>query len=144
MPAMVCNCGLIKQSRVGQTRRDGVDYCNSCGLPLSPDVRGTNTVMPIAAERVTTLGTLPGHRTVEALGMVTELSATSGFTATAKGNSALVEERRDFRTAAARMGANAVLGLIATPFAAGGGSPAHSAVTPWACSCSAPLRSSSL
>lgn len=70
---------------------------------------------------VTTLQSLPGHRTVAVLGVVSELSATSGWTATSKGGTALENAMLQLRRTAASMGANAILGVVASSFGAGGG-----------------------
>jgi uncharacterized protein YbjQ (UPF0145 family) len=71
--------------------------------------------------RVTTLASLPGLRIVRVLGLVNQLAATSGFTATMKGQGALTVATEGFIAAAEEMGANAIVGVSATPFGAGGG-----------------------
>jgi hypothetical protein len=78
-------------------------------------------VEPLSEERVTTLQALPGWRITRALGPVTELSATSGFTATSKGSSALSTAMANLRRSAALMNANAIVGLTSSAFGAGGG-----------------------
>jgi uncharacterized protein YbjQ (UPF0145 family) len=83
-----------------------------------PAQRPTNT---IASERVTTLPNLPGYRIVRVLGAITELSATSGFTAAMKGNAALDEAMQNLRATATVRGANAIVGLAASVFGAKGG-----------------------
>jgi uncharacterized protein YbjQ (UPF0145 family) len=70
---------------------------------------------------VTTLPFLPGFRTVRSLGVVSELGAASGFTATMKGEDAVAKATSAMRSQALNMGANAILGLSASTFAAGGG-----------------------
>ena len=70
---------------------------------------------------VTTLASLPGLRIVRALGLVSQVSATSGFTATTKGQGALSEATEGFMSAAAKMGENAIVGVSAHPFGAAGG-----------------------
>jgi uncharacterized protein YbjQ (UPF0145 family) len=72
-------------------------------------------------ERVTTLHELPGYRIATVVGVVTELSATSGFTATSKGNVALDQAMANLRRTASERGANAVVGLSASTFGARGG-----------------------
>lgn len=70
---------------------------------------------------VCTTDQLPGHRIVSVLGIVTELSASSGWTATSKGNIALAESLQRLRLTAGGMGANAIVGLGGAPFGAKGG-----------------------
>jgi uncharacterized protein YbjQ (UPF0145 family) len=82
------------------------------------DQRPTTTISP---ERVTTLAQLPGYHTVRVLGAITELSATSGFTASMKGNAALDEAMQNLRATATVRGANAIVGLAASVFGAKGG-----------------------
>lgn len=76
---------------------------------------------PVAEEMVTTLPELAGFRITKAHGTVSELAATSGFTASLKGNSALASALRALRESAAEMSANSIVGLSGSPFAAGGG-----------------------
>jgi uncharacterized protein YbjQ (UPF0145 family) len=52
---------------------------------------------------------------------VSVLSGSSGFTATSKGNTALSDAMRTLSYEAARMGANAIVGLTGSAFGAGGG-----------------------
>jgi uncharacterized protein YbjQ (UPF0145 family) len=75
----------------------------------------------IDASRITTLHVLPGHRIVRSLGLVSQLSATSGFTATMKGKDALTTATTQLITTAQRLGANAIVGVSASSFGAGGG-----------------------
>jgi uncharacterized protein YbjQ (UPF0145 family) len=119
----VCGCGLIKQNKVGTTMNDGVESCNSCGLPIAPTLAAiaATAATVIRPEFVTTLPTLPGYRVVKVLGVVTELAATSGLTATAKGTSALERGMAALRNSAAAMHANAVIGLTGSAFGAAGG-----------------------
>ena len=70
---------------------------------------------------VCTTDAIPGYRIVSVLGIVTELSANSGWTATSKGNIALAESLQRLRMTAAGMGANAIVGLSGSPFGAKGG-----------------------
>ena len=70
---------------------------------------------------VTTLDYIPGARIVRIAGMVATLGASSGFTATAKGNVALDATFNRLREQAAELYANAVLGVTGGPFGAGGG-----------------------
>jgi hypothetical protein len=118
----ICGCGLIKQSKVGSTSRDGVAFCNACGLPreIPSDLLGAASIN-VPMEQVTTLQSLPGYRTVRSVGVVAEVSATSGLTATAKGTSALGNGLVRLREAAGIMGANAILGLVSSAFGAAGG-----------------------
>jgi uncharacterized protein YbjQ (UPF0145 family) len=98
-----------------------VERCNACGLPVDPTGEDQSSLIPVQSEMITTLQALPGHRVVRVLGVVTELTATSGLTATAKGTSALSSAMQTLRHSAANMGANAVLGLTAGVFGAAGG-----------------------
>ena len=70
---------------------------------------------------VCTTDLLPCHRITSILGVVTELSASSGWTATDKGNVALDDALRRLRPTAGRLGANAIVGLTGGPFGAKGG-----------------------
>lgn len=120
----ICSCGLIKQSKVGTSTRDGIALCNACGLPLelSPElIASAAPSVTVPAHQVTTLDALPGYRTVRALGVVTELSATSGLTATAKGTTALETGLFRLRQSAGEMEANAIVGLTSSSFGAAGG-----------------------
>jgi uncharacterized protein YbjQ (UPF0145 family) len=94
--------------------------CPTCSVdlpaPTAPQARS------VATDMVTTLQIFPGHRIVKVHGVVSELSATSGFTAAAKGNSALNEAMAAIRASAGQtFGANAIVGLTASTFSAGGG-----------------------
>lgn len=120
---VICNCGLVKQVKVGTTTRDGIEVCNSCGLPIKltlAEVAGA-TPITVPLDRVTTLPSLPGFSTMKVLGVVTELSATSGFTATMKGTAALDAGMAALCRSAGAMRANAILGLTSSAFGAGGG-----------------------
>lgn len=78
--------------------------------------------MPLVEEAlVTTLPSVPGYRITETLGVVTNLSANSGWTATSKGNTALYTAIWQLRTDAALMGANAIVGMVGSSFGAHGG-----------------------
>jgi uncharacterized protein YbjQ (UPF0145 family) len=75
----------------------------------------------IPPARVATLHQLPGYRIVSVRGPVSELSATSGLTATMKGTSALESAMSQLRRTAAAMQANAIVGLTSSVFGAAGG-----------------------
>jgi uncharacterized protein YbjQ (UPF0145 family) len=75
----------------------------------------------IHPDKVTTLQNLPGYKTIRALGVVSELSAASGFTAGSKGATALERAMSTLRVRAEDMGANAIVALSASAFGAGGG-----------------------
>jgi uncharacterized protein YbjQ (UPF0145 family) len=109
----------------------GRQTCALCGgYPVQP-LSGKNLELasivpgphpaPIAWSRVTTLDSLPGHRLVRSLGPITALIGSSGFTANSKGHDALAGARGELLAAADSVGANAVLGLTACTFGAGGG-----------------------
>lgn len=70
---------------------------------------------------MTTLADLTGYAVIRTHGVVTELAATSGFTATSKGRLALGDGLAGLGRAAGLMGANAVVGLQASAFGAAGG-----------------------
>ncbi len=104
-----------------------VTACPACrsdrGLSASPsdDDRFASAPSMVDPRMVTTLQSLPGHRTVSVLGVVSELSATSGWTASSKGGTALENAMWRLRRTAASMGADAILGVVASSFGAGGG-----------------------
>lgn len=75
----------------------------------------------VSGSMVCTTPDLPGYRIVAVVGIVTELSANSGWTATSKGNIALFDALTRLRGVASSMGANAIVGLTGGPFGARGG-----------------------
>jgi uncharacterized protein YbjQ (UPF0145 family) len=118
----VCNCGLIKQNKVGTNIDGGVERCNACDLPIFLTVdAGAAQARGVLRDHVTTLQTLPGYRIVRVLGVVSELSATSGLTATVKGTNALDNSMAMLRRSAAELRANAIVGLTSSSFGAAGG-----------------------
>ena len=121
----ICGCGLIRQSKAGTSvDGGGVERCNNCLKPVSlPEaVRvGPADRSAVSPDMMTTLAGVPGHRVVRSHGVVTELAATSGFTATAKGNDALDTAMENLRRSAARLNANAIVGLHSSVFGAAGG-----------------------
>jgi len=121
MGTNVCYCGLIKQGKAGTTTRDGVEYCNRCGLLTEPPSPSIKLLQPVSSTHVTTLATLPGFRITKVFGLVSEVGATSGFTASTKGTNALSITTEQLRRSATAMGANAIVGLQGSPFGAGGG-----------------------
>jgi hypothetical protein len=78
--AEICGCGLLKVHKVGTSTVEGRVVCNKCGLPLE---HSSISYVPTLVDDSmnTTLKTLPGYRITAVHGVVTELSATSGFTA---------------------------------------------------------------
>ena len=70
---------------------------------------------------MSTLKNLPGYRVVATHGVVTELAAASGFTATTKGSTAPDSALVKLGRSAAAAGGNAILGLRHSTFGAGGG-----------------------
>ena len=76
---------------------------------------------PIRRDRISTLPSLPGHSIIAVHGVVSEVAATSGWTATSKGSSALDNAMNRLMASAGLMSANAVVGLSASAFGAGGG-----------------------
>ncbi len=75
----------------------------------------------VESHRVTTLDTLPGHRIVDSLGLVSTIGAMSGWTAKAKGDLAARRSYGELMWQAMALGANAVVGVSASAFGAGGG-----------------------
>jgi hypothetical protein len=93
----------------------------AAGVAGLPEPSAIDRPAAVDPRHVSTLHSLPGHTTTEVLGVVTELSATSGLTATIKGGSALQNAMELLRQTAGIMGANAILGLSGSTFGAGGG-----------------------
>ncbi len=123
MAIEVCYCGLIKQGKAGVTVREGVRVCNSCGrvadLSDLPAAEAAGDVFrPIPTSRITTLPGVPGCWITAVLGVVTELTSASGRTAATKGNIALDAGLAGLNRTAKAMGANAVVGLVASTFGA--------------------------
>jgi hypothetical protein len=94
-----------------------VEYCNRCGLraklpPLPPAPTKAPTVNEgsFGSALVSTLATIPGYRVVRFLGIVSQLSATSGLTAGMKGRCALKKATEELVNSAEEMGANAIVG----------------------------------
>lgn len=75
----------------------------------------------VSSSMVTTLPAVPGYTITRALGPVSVLSGSSGFTATSKGNTALNAAMKSLRESASAMRANAIVGLNASAFGASGG-----------------------
>lgn len=75
----------------------------------------------VGSDRVVTLSELPGHRIERVHGVVSGIASLSGWTAASKGRGALDMAFPELLNSAARQGANAVVGLQATTFAAAGG-----------------------
>jgi uncharacterized protein YbjQ (UPF0145 family) len=103
----------IRLSSCPACRAQRSTQANSPALPMYSG--GVSTSM------VTTLPHLPGYSIVRALGPVSVLSGSSGFTATSKGNTALNAAMKSLRDAAGGMRANAIVGLNASAFGAAGG-----------------------
>lgn len=121
----ICNCGLIKQGKAG-TRVDehGLELCNACLKPVSFEAArraGPAVSSAVSPAMMTTLSAVPGHHVVRSHGVVTELAATAGFTATSKGNLALDTAMENLGRSAARLKANAIVGLQSSVFGAAGG-----------------------
>lgn len=75
----------------------------------------------VGPARLVTLPQLPGHRIDAVHGLVSGVGSLSGWTAASKGRGALERAFPELLAAAERLGANAVVGVQATTFAAGGG-----------------------
>ncbi len=118
----ICGCGLVKQSKAGTYTESDAAYCRSCLKPISvPLTAGALRQRLVSPANITTLHALPGHRITAVHGVVSMLSGSSGFTATAKGNDALSGALSGLMARAAGMGGNAVVGLSGSTFGAGGG-----------------------
>jgi uncharacterized protein YbjQ (UPF0145 family) len=85
------------------------------------DVASEADVTSFPRNRITTLIEIPGCRIVEIKGIVSNLSASSGLTATMKGNQALGDALSRLAADAVALGANAIVGLTGSPFGAAGG-----------------------
>jgi uncharacterized protein YbjQ (UPF0145 family) len=120
--AELCTCGFLKQMKAGQGTKGGRVVCMACELPLFEESESTAAARQAVTDMsVVTLQSLPGHRIVKVLGPVSMLSGSSGLTATVKGQAAVGTAMQQLVVAAAGMGANAVVGLTASTFGAGGG-----------------------
>lgn len=117
--AAVCTCSLLRTLAVGTRTVDGVQFCNSCELPTS--VEHVEAHPAVSPRMMSTTPDLPGHRVVAVHGVVHELAATSGTTASSKGDRALDAVMAKLARAAAEVGANAVIGISVNPFGAAGG-----------------------
>lgn len=71
-------------------------------------------------ECITTTNDLPGHRITRVHGVVSDVSSSSVWTASAKGATALDAATAGLRHQAEVLGANAIVGLTASAFGAGG------------------------
>ena len=71
--------------------------------------------------RMTTLDHIHGYRVLKTLGVVSAVGAMSGWTAQAKGSTATRRSYGDLNARATELGANAVIGISASAFGAGGG-----------------------
>jgi len=75
----------------------------------------------IRADRMTTLDNLPGYRIVQVLGVVSGVGSKSGWTASSKGSDAQDRSYEAILEAAFELEANAIVGVSASAFGAGGG-----------------------
>jgi hypothetical protein len=75
----------------------------------------------VSEQMVTTLLTVPGYVVTHNRGIVTELAAAAGWTATSKGNEALSDAMTALRRTAGALKANAIVGVSASTFGARGG-----------------------
>lgn len=127
---MVADYHPIKCSCGREYNRAVLAACPACGARAGAVASGVGPVSSagrvelargVPQARVTTLPTLPGYEITELLGVVTNLSANSGWTAKSKGNNALDQALSGLRSSAAAMGATAIVGLTGGPFGAHGG-----------------------
>lgn len=94
--------------------------CKSCGTQFT----ATIAEAPIefsARIKISSTETIPGFRVVKYIGPVSELSSASGWSASSKGNSALSRALDGLSSSASSLGGNAIVGLQASAFGAGGG-----------------------
>ena len=119
-----CVCDLAVRERHGAVEFEGWMYCKFC-RGRREEIEGYSGPAPalrgVPESRVTTLPSIPGFRIVELLGVITNLSSNSGWTASQKGNTALTQGLAGLRADAAHRGANGLVGLTGGPFGAGGG-----------------------
>jgi len=114
----LCDCG----SRQLPTRGEGGNYyCKACSRPITPGGQPGPSGPPPLIDHVTTLDWVPDYRVVKTLGLVSAIGANSGWTAKTKGDIADDRAQDVLMQAAARLGADAVLGVRASAFGAGGG-----------------------
>jgi uncharacterized protein YbjQ (UPF0145 family) len=118
---LICSCGLLKVRKAGTHVVDGHEVCNICERPLQFTPEGIAATAPIAMEMVTTLDFIPGYVIERSCGLVTELTSAAGFTAASKGKDAFGSAMPSLLAQTRRLGGNAIVGLKASTFAAGGG-----------------------
>lgn len=92
-----------------------IAMCGECMTRRLQHLEEATGSARIGLESMTTLAELPGVRIVDSFGVVSVLTGTSGFSATDLVWGELA------RVAANRRGANAVVGITASPFGANGG-----------------------
>lgn len=90
--------------------------CPKCRKENAGNVR-----VYVPSNRIVTLDHIPGHRIASVVGLVTTVSASSIWTASAKGHQAKDDAVTALQDAAAAQGANAVVGVTASSFGARGG-----------------------
>lgn len=94
-------------------RGDAADWVRQYGV----DSAGES----IPPDRIVTIDHLPGYQVVKVMGLVTELTSASGWTAKSKGNTALEGALRGLVASAVDLGGNAIVGFAASTFGAHGG-----------------------
>lgn len=121
----VCACGGLKVKKTGTHEVGGVEVCNNCNRPLEYGA-AASLHLQVDPAMVSALAEMPGHRVIQSFGVVTEMSTAGTWSAATKGAAALDEAMIGIRTAAARAGGNAILGLRGVPFGVGRTGPATS------------------
>ena len=111
---------LIACPNCGQMQSYLRKKCKSCGGSFSA-VTANEPIASRAGLRMSTTSEIPGSKVVKHLGLVSELSSASGWSAASKGNSALERAVAGFSISAAKLGANAIIGVQTSTFGAGGG-----------------------
>lgn len=131
-PDQTCGCLPTRRASFGTHVVNAIEYCCSCGgyvdagadaarITAHEAATGAKQTPRIPAGRITTLNSLPGHEITESLGLVSALQSSSGFTAGAKGRTALGAVLTEFSQQALAVGANAVVGVHFATFGAAGG-----------------------
>jgi uncharacterized protein YbjQ (UPF0145 family) len=101
--------------------QNGPDFEPMDSAGVSEWIRQHGADFAIPRSRIVTLDHVPGHRVRDVLGLVTELTSASGWTAKIKGNTALEGALGNLVDSAVELGANAIIGVQAATFGAGGG-----------------------
>ena len=120
-----CECDSRDTYILSQRVYNGAEaHCKECGKPIKVSSKKSAFAEEThKLDQITVVSTpdIPGHRVTAVLGLVTDLTGASGLTAGIKGREALTGALRGLRSAAHKKGANAIIGMNASVFGAGGG-----------------------